>query len=192
MKRLIAFFMFPIIAFGQNTQTQVNATQVNTSTKVNIVNERDLVLSEKSTKVFIEFPDDMSTYTDILIIDASLHKEAWTRPANPQLNWPERYFPESFNMTWENCIKVKKALSGTIFNIQDPQEDRKSCRKIGMNHLKNIKNESYLYLYLRQSKGKGDDINTSFMLRDYNNKLLYRATGINVSFEELLEPLFNF
>ena len=68
MKKLLPLLILPIIAFGQNTQTQVNATQVNTSTKVNVVNERDLVLSEKSTKVITEFPDDMSMYTRIIFI----------------------------------------------------------------------------------------------------------------------------
>ena len=29
-------------------------------------------------------------------------------------------------------------------------------------------------------------------LRDYNRKLIYRATGINVGLDEILELLFNF
>ena len=188
--------MFPIICFGQNTQTQVNATQVNTSTKVNVVNERDLVLSEKSTKVFTEFPDDMSIYTDILIIDATLHKPAWIDPAisSPSLNFyrPETQVPETFNMRWNSADKIQNILSGTVFNIQNPRLINKKAAKKNLKFLQEIKNESYLYLYVRQSKGKGDDINTSFMLRDYNRKLIYRATGVNVSLDEILEPLFNF
>ena len=184
--------MMPIIAFSQNTQTQVNATQVNTSTKVNVVNERDLVLSEKSTKVFTEFPDDMSMYTDILIVDATLHYPAYIRPANPSLGWVEAQMPEKFMYAWLAPDKIQNILSGTVFNIQNPRLINKKAAKKNLKFLQEIKNESYLYLYVRQSKGKGDDINTSFMLRDYNRKLIYRATGVNVGLDEILEPLFNF
>ena len=39
-------------------------------------------------------------------------------------------------------------------------------------------------LYLRQGKGRGDDINTTFIIRDWKNKIIYNATHINTGLNE--------
>ena len=176
--------MFPVLYFGQNTQVN---TQVNTSTEVNVVNERDLVLSEKSTKVFKEFPNDMSMYTDILIVDAVLKQSVITSmvdgvPKRENFYKSSKYTP----------YQIQNILSSTVFNIQNPHQMNKKSFKVNPKYLQDVKKEAYLYLYIRQTKGMGDDTNTSFMLRDYNRKLIYRATGVNVTLDEILEPLFNF
>ena len=191
MKKVLFLLMFPVLCFGQNTQVN---TQVNTSTEVNVVNERDLVLSEKSTKVFTEFPENMSMYTDILIVDASLHQEAYKYQHSVDMDFKPIYatMPAGTYFKRGTTAKIYNILSSTIFNIQDPYVINKKTAKRNPKFLQEIKKESYLYLYVRQSRGKGDDINTSFMLRDYNRKLIYRATSVNTSLDEILEPLFNF
>tara|TARA_B110000483_G_C17938190_1_gene443508 strand:+ start:456 stop:722 length:267 start_codon:yes stop_codon:yes gene_type:complete len=81
----------------------------------------------------------------------------------------------------------------TLFSCStNSQHEQKKSFKVNPKYLQDVKKEAYLYLYIRQSKGMGDDINTSFILRDYNRKLIYRATGFNVTLDEILEPLFNY
>ena len=54
-----------------------------------------------------------------------------------------------------------------------------------------MKDESYLYLYLTESNGKGDDINCSIILRDWKNKIIYSASHVNYSLDEALYPIIN-
>jgi len=49
-----------------------------------------------------------------------------------------------------------------------------------------------LYLYLTQNVGRGDDINTSIVVRDWKNKLIYSATHINTGLNEVLAPLIDY
>ena len=87
--------MMPVLSFGHNTQ-------VNTRVKVIVVNEKDLVISEKSTKVFTDLPDALSMYTDILIVDAASYYSEEFRAAyvneSVNANMFTRTIPESFTM----------------------------------------------------------------------------------------------
>ena len=84
-----------------------------TSTKVNVVNERDLVLSEKSTKVFTDFPDDKSMYTDILIVDAAL------------------YYPEEFSVAYVNeSVNLNMALKNCNRNFYYEMELTRKIQNI--------------------------------------------------------------
>ena len=88
---------------SNNLGDLIAATTDHTSTKVNVVSERDLVLSEKSTKVFTDFPDDKSMYTNILIVDAAL------------------YYPEEFSVAYVNesvNVNMPSRTTAEIFTIK--------------------------------------------------------------------------
>ena len=87
---------------------------------------------------------------------------------------------------------VKNLLEMGVFEIVNPYVfDSKRFKKEPL-YLKSIKKESYLYLYLIQSQGKGDDINTTFIIRDWKNKQIYNATHINTGLNEILAPLIDY
>ena len=88
--------------------------------------------------------------------------------------------------------ELNEMLSLTVFEIMNPfKVDKKRARK-ELNFLKTIKNESYLYLQIRQSKGRGDDVNTTFIIRDWKNKIIYNATHINLGLNEVFAPLIDY
>ena len=87
---------------------------------------------------------------------------------------------------------AKEILAYTPFEIINPIEfDKNKYKKTPM-YLKSIKKESYLYMYISQSQGRGDDINTTFIIRDWKNKQIYNATHINTGLNEILAPLIDY
>ncbi len=118
----------------------------------------------------------------MLIVDASTH-------------WFDDVFtgtlPNTFNRS-RGFTKTEEYLGLSAFTIMNPFKVDKKRFKKDSNFLKTIKNESYLYLYLKQGKGKGDDINTTFIVRDWKNKQIYNATHINTGLNEILAPLIDY
>ena len=175
MKKLILLLLFiPLLSFGQDEVTVIQSkTSVSSSTNI----ENELVLSDEKTTIKTPFTTDLSNYTHLLIADASSH-----------------LIIKSLNSYYNSSLhrEIKEVLGLSIFNIMNPYEvDKKRFRK-EPTFLKTIKNESYLYLYLRQSKGRGDDINTTFIIRDWKNKIIYNATHINTGLNEILAPLIDY
>ena len=74
----------------------------------------------------------------------------------------------------------------------NPYEVDKKRFKKNLTFLKTIKNESYLYLYLRQGKAEEMTVNTTFIIRDWKNKIIYNATHINTGLNEILAPLIDY
>ena len=184
MKKLILLLLFiPILSLGQDQTTVVG---VKSTTK--IVNERELVLSEASTNVRVPLTADLNNYTHILLVNIVLK------------NTQKIYYNVSFTNEYVATKKkndyaykpVQNLLELGFFEIVNPYVfDSKRFKKEPL-YLKTIKKESYLYLYLIQRQGKGDDINTTIMIRDWKNKLIYSATHINVGLNDILAPLTDF
>ena len=87
---------------------------------------------------------------------------------------------------------VRNLLEMGVFEIVNPIGfDYRRYKKEPL-YLKSIKKESYLYLYLIQRQGRGDDINTTFIIRDWKNKQIYNATHINTGLNEILSPLIDY
>ena len=173
MKKLILLLLFiPLVSFGQTVLK--STTNTNISSETNIENE--LVLSDENTTIKTPLTTDLSNYTHLLIIDATLYSD-----------WAEDY------VGWRNeFIRLENLLSLTVFEVMNPYRvDRKRFRKES-NFLRTMKNDSYLYLYLRQAAGRGDDVNTSIIIRDSKNKIIYNATHINTGLNEVLAPLIDY
>ena len=144
---------------------QNQGTYISSST----IEENELVLSEKSSVIKTPLTADLSNYTHLLMVKVQLSNR------------------------WLGYGHVENLLSLTAFEIMNPEKvDKKRARKHGYTFLKTMKNESYLYLYLVEVTGKGDDINTSFIIRDWKNKIIYNATHINTGLNEVLAPLIDY
>ena len=191
MKKLLLILLFiPLVSFGQcecvngydcnwnecgegttsvKIETKVE-TEVNNVTRV----ARPLVLSDEKTTIKTPLTADLSNYTHMLLVDYKLSRGG------------------SFVAYGLEAGKIQETLSLSVFEIMNPfKVDKKRARK-ELNFLKTIKNESYLYLQIRQSKGRGDDVNTTFIIRDWKNKIIYNATHINTGLNEILAPLIDY
>jgi hypothetical protein len=166
MKKLVLILLFiPLVSFGQE---EVTVIQSKTSVSTNI--ENDLVLSEKSINVKVPFSADLSKYTTILLIDVS---RFWNR--------------DEFNYS-----SISDVLSLTVFEIKNPYDIDKKRFKKEPNFLKTIKKDSYLYLSYKEFTGRGDDKNSTLIIRDWKNKIIYNATHINTGLNEIFAPLIDY
>jgi len=145
------------------------------STKVSVVNEdeRELVLSEKEINILIELPSNIDQYNTIYIIGANI------------------FIPE-----WDRCIynktsarRTAEALMSSSLEVVNPYTyDKRAARKNKF-FLRNIKNDKGIYLYLNQTKGKGDDLNSTLILRNSQNEILYKANFVNAGMNEIVDVL---
>ena len=179
MKKIILLLLFiPLVSFGQD-----EVTVVAVKSETNIKNQRALVLSDEKTTIKTPLTADLSNYTHLLIIDATL--DANFRSSH-MCNW------DNPGMCKQTSKHLKKLLSLTAFEIMNPYEIDNRRAKKESNFLRTIKNESYLYLNFVDEEGRGDDINTTFIIRDWKNKIIYNATHINTGLNEILAPLIDY
>ena len=181
-KVLLVLLIIPLMTFGQDDITVVQS-KTSISNKTNIENE--LVLSSEKTTIKTPLTADLSNYTHLALVKINTHITGYSRIV----------FSEQFNNKTSNTtgyVPVGKLLSMSVLEIINPYEfDRRRFKK-DRNYLKEIKKETYLYLYLTQNVGRGDDINTSIVVRDWKNKLIYSATHINTGLNEVLAPLIDY
>ena len=168
MKKLLLLLLFiPLVSFGQDEVTVIQSkTNISSSTNV----ENELVLSKKSINIKTPFAADLSKYTHILLVDC---------------------LPLGHTPKW-SYIHVEEILSLTVFEIMNPYRVNKKRFKKEPNFLKTIKNESYLYLSFSYNRGRGDDTNTTLIIRDWKNKIIYNATHINYGNNEVFAPLIDY
>ena len=181
-KVLLVLLIIPLMTFGQDDITVVQS-KTSISNETNIENE--LVLSSEKTTIKTPLTADLSNYTHLALVKINTHITGYSRIV----------FSEQFNNKTSNTkgyVPVGKLLSMSVLEIINPYEfDRRRFKK-DRNYLKEIKKETYLYLYLTQNVGRGDDINTSIVVRDWKNKLIYSATHINTGLNEVLAPLIDY
>ena len=188
MKKLILLLLFvPLVGFGQEEVTVVQS-KTNISSETNIENE--LVLSDEKTTIKTHLTADLSNYTHLLLVKVNLKIN--DNSGFSSYNFTDELFHNKFWMNKLSYELVKNLLEMGVFEIVNPYVfDRKRFKKEPL-YLKSIKKESYLYLYLIQSQGKGDDINTTFIIRDWKNKQIYNSTHINTGLNEILAPLIDY
>ena len=182
MKKLLLLLLFiPLMSFGQEDITVVQS-KTSISNETNIENE--LVLSSEKTTIKIPLTADLSNYTHLALVKVNIQTSGFSRA-----------FTERLSYKLENefgYVPVEQLLSMSILEIINPYDfDRRRFKKDHY-YLKTIKKETYLYLYLTQNYGRGDDINTSIVVRDWKNKIIYSATHINTGLNEILAPLIDY
>jgi len=187
MKKLILLLLFiPLVSIGQITTQQEQTTDVvvksNTSVNSFTKVERELVLSDASIDVRVPLAD-LSSYTDILIVKAVLMNKNYRYDSVFEFHGIK---PKSNKKTYK---EIENILSMSLFEVKNPFEEKPKKAKKEPDFLKTVKEPTYLYLYFSESSGRGDDTNSTIIIRDYNNKVLYAANHINVGIEEALSPI---
>jgi hypothetical protein len=173
------------MSFGQEDITVVQS-KTSISNETNIENE--LVLSDEKTTVKTPLTADLSNYTHLLLVDINLKN---TNKYYTSISFTNEY--AGFSLRNDFAYKpVQNLLNMGVFEIINPIEFNRRNYKKNNVYLKKIKEKTYLYLYLSQNKGKGDDLNTTFIIRDWKNKLIYNATHINTGLNEVLAPLIDY
>tara|TARA_R110002153_G_scaffold172895_1_gene325682 strand:- start:287 stop:808 length:522 start_codon:yes stop_codon:yes gene_type:complete len=173
MKKLVlVLLLIPILSFGQDPVVVAVKTQTNSFSSTDVENE--LVLSNEKTTIKTPLTADLSNYTHLLLVDATLGSDNWYFNHISQFN------------------KLEQLLSLSVFEVMNPYKVNKKRWKKEPYFLKTIKIESYLYMYVNQSQGRGDDVNTTFIIRDWKNKQIYNATHINTGLNEILAPLIDY
>ena len=162
MKKLILLLFIPLVSFGQNQKTYVKSVSVD---------ENELALSEQSSNIKTPLNADLSNYTHLLLVKVDLL--------------------EGFSSIGD-YNKIESILNLSAFEIMNPWNVDKSKFRKNETFLKTRKNESYLYLYIVEVEGKGDDVNTSIVVRDWRNKIIYNASHINTGLNEILAPLIDY
>ena len=196
MKNLLFLLLFiPLVSFGQGDCLNGSniysgepcgngvKVKVETNVKQQTVVQRALNLSDEKTTIKTPLTADLSNYTHLLLVDFTL--------ATSAMDYTGKMHRVFYNND-SSSKKLKNMLLLAIFEIMNPYEVDKKRFKKEPYFLKTIKNESYLYLYLKQSEGRGDDVNTTFIIRDWKNKLIYNATHINTGLNEILAPLIDY
>ena len=181
MKNLL-FTLALLISLGIYAQDNLTVVGVKSQTKISTNVENELVLSETSTNVKVPVSVDLNKFTHILIIDY-VYEHKWTNSYGPQ-----RQFRSTSRY---GNAKLEEALSYSSFTVLNPFEVKKSKAKKDPSYLKTLKNEKYLYLYIREGSGRGDDLNTTIIVRNSDNDKIYSATHINTGLNEILAPLID-
>ena len=197
MKQLIILLLFiPLVSFGQErvneydiytTRNTEKQEKIVVQSKTNVSNKtivpRELILSEQKTTIKTPLTVDLSNYTHLLLVIVDTYRINEYLTSSTQLGFKDQnriaYKPV------ENILKLG------IFEVINPIEyDRKRFKK-EPDYLRTIKKDSYLYLYGIQTKGRGDDVNSTIIVRDSKNKIIYNANHINTGLNEILEPLID-
>ena len=186
MKKLIILLLFiPLLSFGQDEVTVIQSkTSVSSSTNI----ENELVLSDEKTTIKTPLTADLSNYTHLLLVKVSV-------ALNKRNGYSYGGTSAGFSIKSQNGIAYKpiqNMLDLGMFEIVNPYEFNSKRFKKEPLYLKSIKKESYLYLYFSETNGKGDDLNTTFIIRDWKNKQIYNATHINTGLNEILAPLIDY
>ena len=152
-------------------QAQVQATSVNVSSTT--IQQRELVLSEPSTIVNVPLQVDLNNYEKLLLVDI-----------------------KSIGLSTEKYLYnlyEERLLSSPLKIVNPVKFDKKKFKKNRM-FLRDIKDPKSLYFYYVRSQGSAgnDDIITTVIIRDYQNKVIYSVTHKNMGFNEILLPITGF
>jgi len=151
----------------QTTQT----TNMSVQNRMTNIQPRQLNTSEPSTKIITPLETDLNEFEKLVMVDINT------------LNGRTKY--------WYNMYE-ERLMSSPLRIINPVKVDKKLFRKNPL-FLREVKDSKSIYLYYTRSKGSGnDDINTTVVLRDSNNKILYSASHTNIGIPDILLPLTAF
>ena len=173
--------MFLMLCFNFSFSQVYQGTKV--GTKVNVtnktVNERELVLTEPKTEIRVPLEVDLYNYTHLVLVEI-----------NSISGNPKRYGGRE--MSTYNLYEDR--LSSSPLKIINPVKvSKKKWKKDPLFLRDEVKDPKHVYLYYLRKEGSGnDDITTTVILRDYQNKVIYSSIHYNVGIPEILYPLIGF
>ena len=192
-KLLFILFICPLASYGQQptyenpspqpikveiqNKTNPYATPANNRTTVNPVDYNvgraaaAAAAAAPSTKVITPLEVDLYEYTHIAMVDMN---HCYFGRKKKSYNWFE-----------------KEVLMSSPLSIINPTSEKKKFKKNPL-YLRNVKNESWTYLYVTNTTANSIDFFTTIILRDSKNKILYKADYVNVLLPQSLEFLVGF
>jgi len=180
-KLLFILFIFPFASYGQQAQAQaqaqVQATQVKVeSTTVNPVDynvgiaAKATAMSEPISKIITPLTVDFYDYTHIAIVGATC----------------------SGNYSDKSCYNViSDGFKLSPLTVINPRDYNKKMFKKNPSYLRTIKNSKWVYVTYRKSIQGVDDIR-SLIIRNSQNKVLYKIETVNISADEVYSVLTDF
>jgi hypothetical protein len=173
---IIFFILFVFLSnslLAQVVQGQKQAQAQATSVKVQTTNitRRPLVLSPEKTDIKTPIEVDLNNYTHLALVD---------------INSLNRRSKSIYN------LYADRLLSSPLTIVNPIVVDKRRWKKSPL-FLKNEKNPDWLYLYYTRQGGSGnDDVNTTVIVRDYKNNIIYSASHTNTGIPQILYPLIGF
>ena len=158
----------------QQVQGQAQSTKVNVSSKTIV--ERDLVLSDAVSNILTPLSVNLNNYTDILIVKANLRGSTCQGLTNP--TW---FYDNKMSFSY-----IDELLMMSSLNVQNPYLINKKNARKNNTFLRDVKNAEYLYLYISESKGKGDDVNLQVIVKNHKNKTVYKSSNTNLSLTDAI------
>lgn len=163
-------FSFSQVNQGTNVGTKVNVTN-------STVNERELVLTEPKTEIKVPLEVDLNNYTHLLLVDVTTGNYENVGVFRSKIDYK----------------RLENQLMSSPLTIMNPVKVSKKKFKKNPIFLRETKDPNYVYLYYLSRKGSGNDnVVTSIILRDYQNKIIYSSIHYNVGIPEILYPLIGF
>lgn len=169
-KLLIPFLVFFSYYSYSQVQGQVQGQKTSVDVRTTNIQQRELVVSEPGTTIIEPLVVDLNNYTHLVLVDVN------------STNGRDR---KTYNL-------YEDRLMSSPLIIENPTKDRKKFRENPL-YLREIKDPKWVYLYYTRKRGSGnDDINTTVILRDWENRILYSSSHVNVGIPEILYPLIGF
>ena len=169
---ILLFFIGFSFSYCQPSNNTSKPFKIENNRNVNPVNKPKQ--KEASIKIEIPLKIDLTEYTHLALVDASLIMLAGNK------------------MSQKGSYKrVAEALANSPLRIINPLEYDKKKFKNDKRFLRDIKDSKWLYFYYSQSKD-GPDYFRYLVVRDYNNKIVYKASTVNGFAKEIVDPLINF
>lgn len=123
-----------------------------------------------SLEVVVPVQVDLNKYTHIALVDATYNGQ------------------QGKKRMYKN---LKPILSASPFQIIDPFEYNKRLAKIEPTFLRHEKNPTWLYVYYYYDFDKVNKAHT-FVVRDFENNIIYHCKGLNVPKQDLASPVVFF
>jgi len=169
----LATLLFAYSLLGQVVQGQKQGQAQATAVKVQTTNitQRPLSVSPEKTDIIIPITVDLYNYTHLALVD---------------INSLNRRSKDRYNLYTE------RLLSSPLTIVNPVEVDKRRWKKSPL-FLRNEKNPNWLYLYYTRNNGSGnDDINTTIIVRDFKNNIIYSASHTNTGIPDILYPLIGF
>jgi hypothetical protein len=190
MKKVLLLMMMPTLCFGQVkvevSQKQTFSQSYNDAIKAGAASRAASAEAEKAraakaaamsdigAEILVDLTVDLNNYTHIALVSVVYASENGTKVSG--------------QAEYKNFGNLFINSPLTLIN---PYEYDKKIFKKNKRFLKDIKNPSWLYVYYEKSM-VGVDAHRIFVVKNYNNKIIYRGKYINTPKADVVSPFVYF
>jgi hypothetical protein len=129
---------------------------------------RSAAMGRSSTEVLVPITVDLNNYTHIALVSVN----------------------GIFGRSKAGYNGIAAILLESLFVVVNPTTDRKRFKQNPL-YLRDTKNPDWLYLYYTRSAVGVNELR-DITVRDWKNQIMYSAKNINISTQQVLQPLINF